>query len=59
MKRIPIATVDSYQGSEKDIIIFSTVRSNNRNEIGFLEIQNRLNVAITRSKIGLYIFGNS
>ena len=45
---IEIETIDGFQGREKDIIIFSTVRSGKR--IGFLKDVRRMNVAITRSK---------
>lgn len=54
-----VDSVDSYQGREKDYIIFSCVRSNSKNEIGFLQNVNRLNVAITRAKFGLIIIGNA
>ena len=56
-------TVDAFQGSEKDIIVFSAVRSNFENQIdkslGFLLDERRLNVAITRPKFFLLIIGNS
>lgn len=47
---IDVATVDSFQGSEKDIIIISFVRSNEDNEVGFLADKKRINVALTRAK---------
>lgn len=53
---IEIMTVDSAQGKEKDIVIVSCVRSDGN--IGFLDDMNRVNVMITRSKKGLYVFGN-
>lgn len=52
-------TVDHFQGSERDIIIFSCVRSNYANNIGFLSIVSRLNVAITRGKYALWIIGDA
>lgn len=55
---IPVSTVDSFQGRESDIIVFSTVRSNADGEIGFLEDHRRLNVMWTRARIALIIVGN-
>ncbi|CAL9732843.1 putative ATP-dependent RNA helicase Ecm32p [Monosporozyma unispora] len=55
---LQVATVDSFQGHEKNFIIFSCVRSNSENKIGFLTDKRRLNVALTRSKNGLILVGN-
>jgi senataxin len=51
-------TVDSFQGSEADIVFLSLVRSNNKNKIGFLDDPQRLNVALTRAKYKLLLFGS-
>ena len=56
---VKVVTVDNYQGEENDIIILSLVRSNKNGNIGFLGIDNRVNVALSRAKNGLYIFGNA
>ncbi|KAF1985438.1 P-loop containing nucleoside triphosphate hydrolase protein [Aulographum hederae CBS 113979] len=53
-----VVTVDSYQGEENDIILLSLVRSNDYDKIGFLSVDNRVCVALSRAKRGLYIFGN-
>ncbi len=56
---IDVDTIDGFQGQEKDAIYISLVRSNDRNEIGFLVDERRLNVALTRAKKKLIIIGDS
>jgi DNA polymerase alpha-associated DNA helicase A len=59
LKDIEIATVDGFQGREKEFIVISLVRSNFEGNFGFLDDFRRLNVAITRCKKGLIIVGNA
>ena len=55
---VRVCTIDGFQGQESDIIIFSAVRSNKKNKIGFLSDLRRLNVAITRARFSLIIVCN-
>lgn len=55
---IEIDTVDGFQGREKEVVIMSLVRSNKKNQIGFLRDIRRLNVAITRAKRKLIVVGD-
>jgi hypothetical protein len=52
-----VNTVDAFQGSECDIILFSCVRSGH--ELGFLANARRINVALSRAKVCLWVVGNS
>ncbi|CAD8149388.1 unnamed protein product [Paramecium pentaurelia] len=60
LNQVIVQTVDNYQGEENDIVIISLVRNNqnNQNQLGFLGDEKRINVALSRAKIGLYVFGN-
>lgn len=58
LKGLKIVVVDNYQGEENDIILLSMVRSNEMGNVGFLKIENRICVALSRAKYGLYIIGN-
>ena len=56
---ISINTVDGFQGQERDVIIISLVRSNEIGQIGFLRDLRRMNVAITRARMKLFILGDA
>ncbi|KAL4429288.1 hypothetical protein ABPG74_013594 [Tetrahymena malaccensis] len=56
--KVQVFTVDQYQGEENEIVILSCVRSNSQNEIGFLEFENRINVAFSRARQGFICLGN-
>jgi senataxin len=63
---VEIKTIDGFQGSEKDLIIFSTVRSffiapkerNPKRGIGFLNDKRRMNVSLSRCRLCLIIVGD-
>ncbi len=58
-ENISVNSVDAFQGQERDVIYISLTRSNDKNEIGFLKEYRRMNVAMTRAKTKLVIFGDS
>ena len=55
---VRVTAVDNFQGEENDIILLSLVRSNNNKKIGFLAVRNRVCVALSRARKGLYCIGN-
>ena len=56
---ISIRSVDGFQGQERELIIFSAVRSNDVGQLGFLNDDQRMNVLLTRARRGLIVIGNS
>ncbi|KAH9528076.1 DNA-binding protein SMUBP-2 [Dermatophagoides farinae] len=54
-----IEALMGFQGREKNVIIYSMVRSNEDGSIGFLSEERRLNVAITRARKHLTLIGDS
>ena len=59
MTNVRVDTIDSFQGQESDVVYISLVRSNDRQEVGFLKDYRRMNVALTRARMGLFIVGDS
>lgn len=59
MPELEIGSVDGMQGREKEAVILSLVRSNDKREVGFLKDKRRLNVAMTRARRHLCIVGDS
>ncbi|TGR82796.1 hypothetical protein EN866_34620, partial [Mesorhizobium sp. M2D.F.Ca.ET.223.01.1.1] len=51
-------SVDAFQGRQADVCIYSVVRTNPREDLGFLREKPRLNVALSRGKSALVIVGD-
>ena len=56
---VDVNTIDGFQGRQKDITFYSTVRSTERRRIGFVADEHRLNVGLTRARCSLMIVGNA
>ncbi|XP_042040574.1 probable helicase MAGATAMA 3 isoform X3 [Salvia splendens] len=58
-KLVDINTVDGFQGREKDVAIFSCVRANDTQAIGFVKDYRRMNVGITRARSSVLVVGSA
>lgn len=56
--RLNVGTVDSFQGGERDVILYGFTRSNRDGHVGFLRELRRANVAFTRAKHQLVLVGD-
>ncbi len=59
MPEVEVATVNAFQGREKEAIVCSFVRSNGDGELGFVNDPRRLTVAVTRARRFLFCTGDS
>jgi hypothetical protein len=57
--KIDVASVDAFQGQERDVAVYSTTRSNPDGTLGFLGSVARLNVSLSRGRDALVIFGDA
>ena len=57
VSEVEVATVDSFQGQERDVVVMSLVRCGSSG-VGFLSSDNRASVALSRARRGLLIVGD-
>ena len=55
---VAFSTVDAFQGQEASVVLLSLVRANPRGSLGFQAEWRRFNVAVTRARDALLVFGN-
>lgn len=57
LSQIEVKTVNGFEGRQKEVVLFSTVRNNAAGALGFLADRRRLNVGLTRARRGLFVIG--
>ncbi|KAI0255414.1 P-loop containing nucleoside triphosphate hydrolase protein [Lactifluus subvellereus] len=57
LAQIEVKTVNGFEGRQKEVVLFSTVRNNAAGALGFLADRRRLNVGLTRARRGLFVIG--
>jgi energy-coupling factor transporter ATP-binding protein EcfA2 len=55
---VEVATVDAFQGREKDVVVFSATATTHKS-VSFAESGRRLNVAFTRARMKLIVLANA
>ncbi|CAF3707173.1 unnamed protein product [Rotaria sordida] len=58
LKGIHVTVVDNFQGEENRIVLLSLVRSNADRRLGYIAVDNRICVALSRAQNGFYVIGN-
>jgi hypothetical protein len=56
---VEVNTVDAFQGRERDLLVYNTVRSNHAGQVGFLSDVRRINVAFSRGRELLVVVGDA
>ena len=59
VEKLRVGSLDAFQGMEFDVVYLSMVRCNQENKFGFLTVENRLCVAMSRQKKLLIAVGDS
>jgi superfamily I DNA and/or RNA helicase len=61
---VKVGTIEEFQGQERHIVVLSAVRTSEKHfkkdkkyDLGFLQCEKRLNVAISRARSLLVVFG--
>ena len=58
VSKVEVSSIDGFQGKEKEVIVFSTVRNNPEGTLGFTDSPYRINVLLTRAKCAPIGVGN-